>query len=133
MPIGDTSTIRHAPYGTVSRFYADWYRPELMAVLVVGDVDPDQIEARLKASFGSWTAPSPARPKAPATIAPNEGTFVKVLTDPEATQTRIQVIYKHPKALTASVRTGSGTPITAARPTAGCFIKHSSISPGPIR
>ncbi len=103
LPIGDTSIIRHAPYGTVSRFYADWYRPELMAILVVGDIDPDQIEARLKASFGTWIAPSPARPKAPAAIAPYEGTFVKVLTDPEATQTRIQVIYKHPKASTVSV------------------------------
>ncbi|MEO6132937.1 MAG: pitrilysin family protein, partial [Saprospiraceae bacterium] len=45
LPIGDPEIVRNAPYDAVRRFYRDWYRPDLMAVVVVGDIDPDKIEA----------------------------------------------------------------------------------------
>lgn len=103
LPIGDTSILRHAPYETIRRFYADWYRPDLMAIFVVGAIDPDQMEARIRADFGALAPAAPERPKAPAVVIPHPQTFIRVLTDPEATQTRLQIICKHPKTNTVSV------------------------------
>jgi len=51
LPIGDPKTINTVPYETVRRFYKDWYRPDLMAVVVVGDVDVDLVEKEIKARF----------------------------------------------------------------------------------
>jgi zinc protease len=57
-----TSIIGHAEPGPIRRFYHDWYRPDLMAVIVVGDVDPARVEQWIRARFGS--IPAPARPRA---------------------------------------------------------------------
>ena len=49
--IGDTSVIQHCTVQDIRDFYTCWYRPSLLAVAVVGDVDPDQMEARIKEHF----------------------------------------------------------------------------------
>jgi zinc protease len=60
-PIGLTSIISHAEPGPIKRFYHDWYRPDLMAVVVVGDVDKPQVERLIRARFG--TIPKAAHPR----------------------------------------------------------------------
>src|SRR5688572_3395212 len=45
MPIGDPAIIRNVSYARLRQFYADWYRPDLMAIIVVGDIDKPTIEA----------------------------------------------------------------------------------------
>ncbi|MEL6719494.1 MAG: pitrilysin family protein, partial [Bacteroidota bacterium] len=51
LPIGDPETINNVSYETVRRFYKDWYRPDLMSVIVVGDIDVDTIEKEIKERF----------------------------------------------------------------------------------
>jgi zinc protease len=51
LPIGLDSIIKNHPYETIRRFYKDWYRPNLMAVVVVGDVDVAKAEALIKKHF----------------------------------------------------------------------------------
>src|SRR6266850_6605993 len=53
LPIGNPDIIRNANPDRLKEFYADWYRPDLMAVVVVGDFDKAAIEAQIKAHFGS--------------------------------------------------------------------------------
>ncbi len=62
-PIGDTTLIEHAMAGPIRRFYHDWYRPDLMAVVVVGDFDPAAMEREIRARFGKIPAPKHARPR----------------------------------------------------------------------
>jgi zinc protease len=51
--IGKPDIIKGASRDTIKRFYDDWYRPDLMAVIAVGDFQPDQVEAKIKEEFGS--------------------------------------------------------------------------------
>ncbi|MCE9578025.1 MAG: insulinase family protein [Deltaproteobacteria bacterium] len=62
-PAGVREIIAHAPRELVTRFYRDWYRPELMAVIAVGDLDPDAVEADIRARFGDLRGPPSPRPR----------------------------------------------------------------------
>src|SRR3990172_8314516 len=53
IPIGKMDVVQHFKPERLTKFYADWYRPELMAVVAVGDFDPAAIEALVKTHFGS--------------------------------------------------------------------------------
>jgi len=60
-PVGKPDIIEHARRDQLVRFYHDWYRPDLMAVIVVGDVDRDATAAMIAKHFSSLTSPSPKR------------------------------------------------------------------------
>ena len=62
-PIGDLEIIRNVPAETLRRFYRDWYRPDLMAVIVVGDIDADAIETKIIQHFSGLPAPQTPRPR----------------------------------------------------------------------
>ena len=95
LPIGDPEIVQTAPYGVVKRFYKDWYRPELMALFVVGNVDPDKIEQQIKDQFTSVHTSSIARKKESDAVPDHQQTFARVITDPEATTANVQIIYNH--------------------------------------
>lgn len=95
LPIGDPEIVQTVSYDAVRRYYKDWYRPDLMAVFVVGDVDVDAIEAKIKSQFGDITGPSVLRKKEEVSFPPHEATLARVITDPEASNSRVQIIYKH--------------------------------------
>jgi len=67
--IGDTSVLRKFDVGAMRRFYERWYRPELMAVVAVGDFDAARMEKSIKEQFGSLPA-SATRTIRPAVEAP---------------------------------------------------------------
>lgn len=56
LPIGLPKVLKEAPLSAIKRFYKDWYHPANMAVYVVGDIDPAEIERQIKESFGSMKA-----------------------------------------------------------------------------
>lgn len=95
LPIGDPDIVNHATYDVIKRFYSDWYRPELMALFVVGAVDPDKIEMQIKEQFGSLASKSMGRKKESNAVPAHNNTLARVITDPEATNANIQIIYKH--------------------------------------
>src|SRR3981081_3108479 len=94
LPIGKPEIIQHGKQERLKQFYADWYRPDLMAVVAVGDFDKATVEAQIRSHFGS--IPLASSPKArPAYAVPDQsGTVYSVITDPEATFTRISVSSK---------------------------------------
>jgi zinc protease len=89
--IGLPEIIKNAPRDTLYRYYKDWYRPDLMAVIVVGDIDPAQMEQEIKNRFGDLKNPSNERKKVAAGVPKADGTRVSIETDPEATGTRVDV------------------------------------------
>src|SRR5215471_9001693 len=90
-PIGKPDIIEHAQREQLMRFYHDWYRPDLMAVIVVGDVDRDAVAAMIKEHFASLSAPSPARPRPTFDVPEHRGTRYAIATDKEATTTGVQI------------------------------------------
>jgi zinc protease len=92
LPIGSDSIIQNFKPEVLQRFYKQWYRPNLMAVIVVGDIDPAVAEQKIKAHFGGFTNPANAKAR-PAIIPIKERTKPEamVLTDEEATNTILQV------------------------------------------
>jgi zinc protease len=103
LPIGDPEIVNTAPYPVIKRFYADWYRPELMALLVVGNVDPDMIEKQIREQFGSVASTSMARKKESNNVPEHPNTLARVVTDPEATNANIQIVYNHKYSKVTSV------------------------------
>ena len=62
LPIGTEQSLRTMSHEALRRFYRDWYRPDLEAVIVVGDVNPDEIERSIKTLFTDLPARGP-RPR----------------------------------------------------------------------
>jgi zinc protease len=90
-PIGKPDIIEHAQRAQLMRFYHDWYRPDLMAVIVVGDVDRDAVAAMITRHFSSLSAPSPERPRPNFDVPEHRGTRFAIVTDKEATTTTVQI------------------------------------------
>jgi len=67
-PIGDTTEIENAQPGPIRRFYHDWYRPDLMAIVVVGDFDKQQMLKEITQRFGSIPVPKNERPRIDAKL-----------------------------------------------------------------
>ena len=93
LPIGKEDVLRNFKPDTLKRFYRDWYRPDLMAVVAVGDVEPKAIEKLVKAHFSKLKNPKPARPRVYAEIPRREETEAVVVTDKEAGGNSILVRY----------------------------------------
>jgi len=94
LPIGDTDIIQHAPVEALRRFYRDWYRPDLMAVIAVGDINSDETVDLIRERFGGHPNPQNPRERTEYSIPGHDDTLVKVVTDPEATQASAQIYTK---------------------------------------
>jgi zinc protease len=97
LPIGETEVIENAPYDRVKDFYADWYRPELMAVVAVGDFDKEEVEKKIRSMFSDLKNPEDARKRETYSVPFHEETLVEVASDDEAAFTRVRVSIKHPE------------------------------------
>ncbi len=95
LPIGKPEIINNASYETVKRFYNDWYRPNLMAVVIVGDIDMDQMENEIKTRFGKLTNPENERPRTKFSVPKHKETMISICSDKEAPFTRVRLMYKH--------------------------------------
>ena len=95
LPIGTTEVITKAPYERLTTFYKDWYRPDLMALVVVGDINVDEIEKKVKERFVALKNPDKPKEKINYEVPGHKETFVGVATDPEATRVSFQLIHKH--------------------------------------
>src|SRR6185503_115738 len=85
LPIGDKETLETFPHEALTRFYRDWYRPDLMAVMAVGDFDADSVAAMIQTRFAKLPAPTNPRPRVIPPAPMTDTTLVAVATDAEAT------------------------------------------------
>ncbi|KAF2509447.1 insulinase family protein [Flavobacterium zhairuonense] len=95
MPIGDMEIIKNFKYQVLKDFYKDWYRPDLQAIAIVGDINSDEVEAKIKKLFAD--IPTPQNPKNRFEIAiPEkvEPTF-KLALDKEISASNISFMIRH--------------------------------------
>ncbi|MEM6783046.1 MAG: insulinase family protein [Bacteroidota bacterium] len=93
LPIGDPEVIQTAPYEAIERFYADWYRPDLMAVVAVGDFDPEAIETKIRERFAPLVNPATPPERLRYGIPDAATPQFAIATDPEATASVVGVLY----------------------------------------
>ncbi|MCX6544233.1 MAG: pitrilysin family protein [Acidobacteria bacterium] len=91
VPIGTKESIEGFKPEALKRFYADWYRPDLMGVIAVGDFSKSAIEAMIKAQFGAIPAPPHPRPRTAFEVPDHPETLFAVATDAEAAMTTVGV------------------------------------------
>ncbi|GHT02896.1 zinc protease [Bacteroidia bacterium] len=96
MPIGSMDVVENFPYQTLKDYYKKWYRPDLQAIIIVGDVDAKAVEAKLKTLFADVPKPVDAAERLYFPVPDNAETIVSIALDPEATQTRVDLYLKHP-------------------------------------
>ena len=96
LPIGKPEILRAAPAARLRAFYDAFYRPERMALVVVGDIDVTRIEASVQAAFGPLVARAPAEPRGDGAMPLSPGLSALIVTDPEVTQSSVQLIRKRP-------------------------------------
>lgn len=94
LPIGQKAIIDTAHYETIRRFYRDWYRPDLMAVVAVGDFDKNAIKALIEKHFAGIPPKENPRKREYYPVPGNEKPLVAIATDPEATYSSVSVFYK---------------------------------------
>ena len=98
LPIGKDSILKAFKPETIKAFYKDWYRPDLMAVIAVGDFDVAKVEATIIQKFSSIPVPVKPKKRTEYTIPLDGSTNVAIVTDPEYPQNLIQLIYKQPES-----------------------------------
>jgi zinc protease len=96
LPIGEPETLKGFAHDRLRAFYREWYHPELMAIVAVGDIDPAAMEAEIRKAFDDVrpAGPAPNRPVHPVPAHPQ--TLYSVATDPEVTGSMVSVSWKHP-------------------------------------
>ncbi len=90
-PIGTKDAIENVSPTALKRFYTDWYRPDLMAVIAVGDFNPADVEKLIKDRFGAIPAPDKPRPRPEFQVPDHKDTLFAIATDPEATSTTVGI------------------------------------------
>ena len=96
VPIGTKEALETFAPKALTRFYHDWYRPDLMAVIAVGDFDVASMTRLIRTRFGRIPARTARRPRSAYAVPARDSTAVAIATDPEATGTGFSVYYLKP-------------------------------------
>jgi len=99
LPIGKEDILKNFKYDVIRRFYKDWYRPDLMAVVVVGDVEVADAEKKIKEHFEKLKNPTKERERVYADIPGRTTSEGLSVTDKEATNNLIQIYYSTKKSI----------------------------------
>lgn len=97
LPIGKEDILKNFKPETIKRFYHDWYRPDLQAVIAVGDFDPKRVEQLIKENFSGLKNPAGERPRTKYSVPATPGTTVKIATDKEYPYTIAEIVVRHPQ------------------------------------
>ncbi|MGE0041096.1 MAG: M16 family metallopeptidase [Vicinamibacterales bacterium] len=103
LPIGEPEILKSFPRERLLDFYRTWYRPDRMAVVVVGDVDPAEVQGLVERRFGGLRNPATPAPEVDRSVPPNAEALYSVATDPEAQGWTVAVAYKRPVEIERTV------------------------------
>ena len=103
LPIGKIDIIDNFKTDVIRRFYNDWYRPDLQAVIVVGDFNQDEMVGKIKDMFSKIPAKENPRKKESFDIPEHKDTKISIVTDKEAQYPIAQIYYKHPLEIAKTV------------------------------
>lgn len=94
MPIGSIDVIDNFPYQAIRDYYAKWYRPDLQGIIIVGDIDVDQMEAKIKSVFADVKKPVNPAERVYYPVADNQEPLVYIGKDKEIDDPTIEIYFK---------------------------------------
>ena len=94
MPIGSIDVINNFPYQAIRDYYAKWYRPDLQGIIIVGDIDVDQMEAKIKSVFADVKKPVNPAERVYYPVADNQEPLVYIGKDKEIDDPTIEIYFK---------------------------------------
>lgn len=97
MPIGSIDVINNFKPDELRAYYKKWYRPDLQAVIVVGDINVDEVEADIKRIFADIPTPINSASREEFEVPDNDMPLISIAKDKEAANTILYVFYKHDK------------------------------------
>ena len=103
LPIGKPEVIQGAKHERLRDFYQEWYRPEWMAVIAIGDVDSDKMERMIREHFSDLPKRNDAREVPRYDVPPHEQTLMSVVSDKEATSSSVAILCKRTRRPEKSV------------------------------
>ena len=95
LPIGTMEVVDNFPYQDLRDYYEKWYRPDLQGIIVVGDIDVDQIETKIKNLFGPIQMPANPAERTYFPVPDNKEPIVSINKDKEQEITQVMVFHKH--------------------------------------
>ena len=95
MPIGSIDVINNFPYQAIRDYYAKWYRPDLQGIIIVGDIDVDQMEAKIKSVFADVKKPVNAAERIYYPVPDNAEPLIYIGKDKEIDSPSIDIYFKH--------------------------------------
>jgi len=98
IPIGLDTVLDNFKREQIYRFYHDWYRPDLQALIIVGDVNADSLVRVIKLKFADLRNPPGEKPRPQYTVPLTGRNQYTCVTDPEMTSTEAEVLIKHLQA-----------------------------------
>lgn len=93
--IGDMNIIQNFKYQTLRDYYHKWYRPDLQAIIIIGDIDVNRMEAQVKKVMGEIPMPKNPAERIYYELPDNKGALYALVTDKEATSTYIRLQFKY--------------------------------------
>jgi zinc protease len=94
LPIGKPDVLKSFTPDRLRAFYTKWYRPDRMALVAVGDIDPAAMEATIRAEFAGLAKPATPAPDRIYDVPLQSEMLIKVATDPEAQQSSVSLVRK---------------------------------------
>jgi zinc protease len=95
LPIGDTAIINNFARNELVDYYRKWYRPDLQAIIIVGDIDAAMIEKKVKELFSDIPKPTEPSEKTLYSVPDNDIPLISIAKDKEMTNTTVSLYYKH--------------------------------------
>lgn len=95
MPIGLMSVVDNFPHKALRDYYHKWYRPDLQAIVVAGDIDADDVEKRIKAIWSDTPLRKNPAPRPRITVADNVTPIVAIGSDAELSATTLRLSFKY--------------------------------------
>ena len=96
LPIGTIEVIDNFPYQALRDYYEKWYRPDQQGIVVVGDIDVDKVEAKIKEIFSPIEMPANAAERVYEQVPDNKEPIITIAKDKEQPATMIYIWHKHP-------------------------------------
>jgi zinc protease len=94
LPIGKKEIVESCSYETLRQYYRDWYRPDLQAIIAVGDFDPEYIKGLIEKHFKNLPKKENELERKMYTVPDHDEMLYAIASDPEANQTSIGVYFK---------------------------------------
>lgn len=94
--IGSEENLKNFKPESLVNYYKTWYRPDMQAIIVVGDIDVDKVETKIKDLFGQLPKAENPKQKEPIIVPDNDTPIVSIFTDKELSSSSVEIYFKSP-------------------------------------